>query len=77
MAILSSVVIDIETRKLRGGAVLSMLHEKAVATAGGSDDTLCLVIAQKASVPYYETLELWIYKVKVRVLKAIFHFAWK
>ena len=69
MAILSSVVIDIETKKLRGGAVLSMLHEKAVATVGGSDDTLCLVMAQKASVPYYETLEQWIYKVETNCIR--------
>lgn len=63
-AVLKTVVTDIEDNKLRGGSVLTVLHEKA--TNMVADETLsnlCQSLAQKASEPYFAILESWIYRV--------------
>ena len=59
---LASAVVAIETKKLRGGAVLTYLHRQVVATTGPEKE-FCLTMAQKASVPYFKMLQKWIYEV--------------
>ena len=62
MKLLASAVMAIEAKKLMGGAVLSHLHQKAIATTGTERD-FCVTMVQKASVPYFHMLEKWIYEV--------------
>ncbi|KAI8489395.1 Gamma-tubulin complex component 2 [Branchiostoma belcheri] len=47
----------------RGGAVLSLLHERTASLVGDSKaQDLCLYLTQASCVPYFEILERWIYK---------------
>jgi hypothetical protein len=66
MAILNQIVTEIEQKNSRGGTVLTLLHEKAVAMVGDDvGQNLCFDLAQKASTPYFAILENWIYKVRL------------
>jgi gamma-tubulin complex component 2 len=63
-SILKSIVTEIMQQDLRGGQVLSLLHEKAVSMVGdATGQSLCFNLAQKACMPYFVILENWIYKV--------------
>lgn len=46
-----------------GGSTLSLLHDKTFNYTGDSQaQELCLYLTKAASVPYFETLEKWIYR---------------
>lgn len=63
LEILVSVVSSIDRCECRGGAVLSLLHEKTTNLIGDTKgQQLCLYLTQYACVPYFEMLEKWIYK---------------
>lgn len=61
--ILASIVDEIIRGRLRGGALLSVLHAHAMNQLSDSKaQELCLHLAQAASEPYFTILEQWIYK---------------
>ncbi|CAB4000138.1 Gamma-tubulin complex component 2 [Paramuricea clavata] len=63
MEVLSSVAEAIETAQCKGGAVLTLLHERTTNLTGDStSQDLCLYLTQAACVPYFDILEQWIYK---------------
>lgn len=63
MEILSSIVVAIDKGSCKGGAVLTLLHEKTVGFTGDSkSQDLSLFLTQAACVPYFDILEQWIYK---------------
>ncbi|XP_073238459.1 gamma-tubulin complex component 2-like [Porites lutea] len=63
MEILSSIAVAIDKGSCKGGAVLTLLHEKTVGYTGDSkSQDLCLFLTQAACVPYFDILEQWIYK---------------
>lgn len=63
MEILSSIVMAIDKASCKGGAVLTLLHEKTVGYTGDTkSQDLCLFLTQAACVPYFDILEQWIYK---------------
>lgn len=63
MEILSSISVAIDKGSCKGGAVLTLLHEKTVGYTGDrKSQDLCLFLTQAACVPYFDILEQWIYK---------------
>lgn len=63
MAVLAQTVDLIERYKLRGAAVLSMLHQQIVESIGDKARQAVLEhLLERAAVPYMHTLELWIVK---------------
>ncbi|PFX19929.1 Gamma-tubulin complex component 2 [Stylophora pistillata] len=63
MEILSSIAVAIDKGSCKGGAVLTLLHEKTVGYTGDrKSQDLCLFLTQAACVPYFDILEQWIYK---------------
>lgn len=63
LEILVSVVNSINKGKCVGDAVLTLLHEMTSGFAGDTkSQELCLFLIQSACAPYFEILELWIYK---------------
>eukprot|EP00039_Didymoeca_costata_P009973 m.133126 g.133126 ORF g.133126 m.133126 type:complete len:838 (+) comp14664_c0_seq1:156-2669(+) len=66
MVVLSEVASDADRGNLRGGALLSYLHDRAMQAIGDvHSQELALHLAQKASAPYFAILEQWIYKGKI------------
>mmetsp|Transcript_19781 Transcript_19781/g.59030 ORF Transcript_19781/g.59030 Transcript_19781/m.59030 type:complete len:895 (+) Transcript_19781:186-2870(+) len=60
---LSAIAVDVVNRDLKGGQLLSLLHDRAVGQLGDSTAAeLAHHLAQLASVPYFDMLEQWIYK---------------
>lgn len=63
LEILVSIVNSINKGKCVGDAVLTLLHEMTSGFAGDTkSQELCLFLIQSACAPYFEILELWIYK---------------
>jgi len=74
LAIISDIVVEIERGDCRGGAVLSLLHEKTVLITGDVEgQKLCSQLADKASAPYFRILENWIYKVIILTVPSSQH----
>jgi gamma-tubulin complex component 2 len=60
---LSGITVDIVHRELRGGALLSLLHDKAVGQLDGAHAVdIAHHLAEAAAAPYFTMLERWIYK---------------
>ena len=55
------------TSKYGSGLILTILHEKLLSMAGlyNNAHNLCLKLIADASVPYFETLKMWIYSGKL------------
>ncbi|CAH1251170.1 TUBGCP2 [Branchiostoma lanceolatum] len=63
LEILAAIAETVNKGDCRGGAVLSLLHERTASLVGDSKaQDLCLYLTQAACVPYFEILERWIYK---------------
>ena len=63
MDILSSIALSIEQAGCHGGAILSILHTKAMGMAGDKKaQDLCVHLTQAACVPFLEMIQLWIYQ---------------
>ncbi|XP_028391404.1 gamma-tubulin complex component 2-like [Dendronephthya gigantea] len=63
MDVLSSIAEAIETAQCKGGAVLTLLHERTTNLTGdATSQDLYLWLTQAACVPYFDMLEQWIYK---------------
>ncbi|XP_065054316.1 gamma-tubulin complex component 2-like isoform X2 [Rhopilema esculentum] len=63
MEILANIAMLIQRGTLKGGAILTLLHEKTESYIGDSKARdLTLYLAQAACAPYFEILEQWIYK---------------
>ncbi|GAB1597452.1 gamma-tubulin complex component 2-like [Argonauta hians] len=61
--ILASIANSINNGKCIGDTVLTLLHEMTSGFAGDSkSQELCLFLTQAACAPYFEILEMWIYK---------------
>lgn len=61
--VLQSIIASINQGKLRGGSVLSLLHDKIPSYLGNPKaQQLCLHVTKSASLPYFQILEKWIYK---------------
>ncbi|XP_078663652.1 gamma-tubulin complex component 2-like [Branchiostoma floridae x Branchiostoma belcheri] len=63
LEILATIAETVNKGDCRGGAVLSLLHERTASLVGDSKaQDLCLYLTQASCVPYFEILERWIYK---------------
>eukprot|EP00041_Stephanoeca_diplocostata_P024560 m.626168 g.626168 ORF g.626168 m.626168 type:complete len:884 (+) comp22551_c1_seq6:142-2793(+) len=62
MEMLSALAVDVVTRDLKGGALLSLLHTQTMGYMGDrTAQELSLHLVQVASAPYFDMLEQWIY----------------
>ncbi|XP_014667456.1 PREDICTED: gamma-tubulin complex component 2-like [Priapulus caudatus] len=67
MEVMACIATAINKGQCKGGAVLSLLHERTVGTTGDPrTQELCTFLAQSACVPYFDMLEKWIYKGVIR-----------
>jgi len=63
MEILANIAVLIQRGSLKGGTILTLLHEKTESYIGDTKARdLTLYLAQAACAPYFEILEQWIYK---------------
>jgi gamma-tubulin complex component 2 len=61
--LLAHICKAIDKGECKGGAVLSILHEKTTSMIGDAKgEELSLYLTQAACVPYFEMLQKWIYK---------------
>eukprot|EP00037_Helgoeca_nana_P021398 m.215931 g.215931 ORF g.215931 m.215931 type:complete len:877 (+) comp25633_c0_seq1:245-2875(+) len=60
---MSSIAVDVVNRDLKGGALLSLLHDHVIGQLNDATAAeIALHLAQLASVPYFDMLEQWIYR---------------
>ncbi|CAG2115806.1 unnamed protein product, partial [Medioppia subpectinata] len=63
LAILKDIASKVSKSNSIGGAALSILHEKTISLTGNTKaQEFCLALTKKASEPYFEILETWIYE---------------
>ncbi|XP_054164433.1 gamma-tubulin complex component 2-like isoform X2 [Oppia nitens] len=63
LAILKDIASKVVKSNSIGGAVLSILHEKTISMTGNTKaQEFCLLLTRKASEPYFEILDTWIYE---------------
>ena len=66
MAVLEYVAISVDKANCIGGEVLSLLHQKILASVGDKKaEEMYTYLAEVANVPYLEMLEKWIYKGEI------------
>ncbi|XP_061611786.1 gamma-tubulin complex component 2 isoform X2 [Phyllopteryx taeniolatus] len=67
MDILAAIASSVDKGECMGGATLSLLHDRTFNFTGDAQaQEVCLYLTKAASVPYFETLEKWIYRGVIR-----------
>ncbi|XP_061665846.1 gamma-tubulin complex component 2 isoform X2 [Syngnathoides biaculeatus] len=67
MEILAAIASSVDKGECMGGATLSLLHDRTFNFTGDAQaQEVCLYLTKAASVPYFETLEKWIYRGIIR-----------